>query len=149
MKKIFTLAAMLLIVAAASAQNVEKLFDKYQEDERFQYIYQKNSNRSGSLNSLGDLDNDLTLPNKRLNLKSAGKKMLMLNSKDESLTDQFTKEALNAIKSDKYENTSVMRIGKNRTEKYSLETSKGLEEITFNHSPGNIMLIWYSFLLEK
>lgn len=40
MKKLFSIMLITLAFsAAASAQQVEKLFDKYMEDVRFQYIY--------------------------------------------------------------------------------------------------------------
>ena len=38
MKRIMTLVALILIVAAAQAQTLQSLFEKYSEDERFTYV---------------------------------------------------------------------------------------------------------------
>jgi hypothetical protein len=38
MKRIMTLVAVILIVAAAQAQTLQSLFEKYSEDERFTYV---------------------------------------------------------------------------------------------------------------
>lgn len=38
MKKVITLVAVLLIVAASQAQSLQSLFEKYSNDERFEYV---------------------------------------------------------------------------------------------------------------
>ena len=140
MKRIFAITTMLLVIAAASAQNIEKLFDKYQDDERFQYIYQKKAGKFDSLEDLNEGSGD------HLSMNSNGKKMLVLTGKDVSFADEFTKEISRAIDSDKYENTSLVRTGKTRVEKYFRKTAKGgVEKISFIRNPGNITLIWYSY----
>lgn len=142
MKRIFTIATMLCIIsAAASAQSIEKLFDKYQDDERFQYIYQK---KAGKFDALEDMNEGFT---EHTAMVSDGKKMLVINDNKESFADSFTKEVLDAIKADKYENTSLVRTGKNRVEKYFRKTSKGgVEKISFIRNTGNVTLIWYSYM---
>lgn len=140
-KTVSILAIFLIIAAAASAQSIEKLFDKYQDDERFQYIYQK---KAGQFDALEDMNEGF---NEHQKMNSNGKKMLVLNGDDESFADKFTKEIQKAIQSDKYENTSLVRTGKNRVEKYFLKTKKGdINKISFIRNPGNITLIWYSYV---
>ena len=50
MKKIMTLIAVLLMVAASQAQTLQSFFDKYSNDERFEYV----SVRKGMMN-LGNM----------------------------------------------------------------------------------------------
>lgn len=143
MKKVFTLTALLLAFSAiASAQNIEKLFDKYQDDERFQYIYQK---KVGKFEALEDFDDGF---DGHKGMVSDGKKMLVLNTTD-SFAENFTKEVINAIKADKCEDISLVRNGKNRVEKYYRTTSKGVDKISFIRNAGNITLIWYSYVKKS
>ena len=52
MKKILSITLMMLAFAAGtSAQQLEKLFEKYMEDERFNYVYQK---KPGMVERLND-----------------------------------------------------------------------------------------------
>lgn len=133
MKKTVSILAMFFIIAAAaSAQSIEKLFDKYQDDERFQYIYQNNLINS-SVESNATRDEE---------------KMLVLN--EESFADEFANEIQKAIKSDKYINTSLVRHGKDRVEEYIRNTAKGGKNtITFIYSSGDITLIWNSYVPKK
>ncbi|MDD3787870.1 MAG: hypothetical protein PHO94_04140 [Petrimonas sp.] len=146
MKKIISAILMVFAFAATiSAQQIEKIFDKYQEDERFQYVYKKGSN-STSFNNLnfGDVfDGERTG-------KMINKKMLILNTKEVNFEKSFTNEVDNALKSDKYENISYVRNGKNRVSEYYRETSRGIDKVQFiDNGSNNILLVWRSYEKQK
>ncbi|MDO5523394.1 MAG: hypothetical protein Q4G48_05045 [Bacteroidia bacterium] len=139
MKKILSILFMSAIfVAAASAQQIERLFDKYQEDERFNYIYQKRPSVMDRLNDANTSYLDIMILNKTT--ASLGRQMLTLNSADKSLEDSFTREVENALNADKYEQISIVRNGKNRVETYEKITDKGTAKVSFIKNPGNIMV---------
>ncbi len=136
MKKILSIAMLVFaFAAAASAQQIEKLLDKYMEDERFNYIFQK---RAGIMDRMSDMNMDVYVLNQ--SRTSLGRQMLTLNASDKSLEEQFTKEVDNALKADKYEQISIVRNGKNRVETYEKTTDKGISRVSFIKNPGNIVL---------
>lgn len=144
MKKLLSIILMMLAFSAvASAQQIEKLFDKYMEDERFNYIYQM---KQGKLERYEDFGKAY---DEHLKMESDGKRMLTLNSKDEALAGQFTREVDNALKADKYENTSLVRNGKNRVEEYYRKSNKGVDKISFIKNPGNIIIVWNAYVPAK
>ena len=137
MKKIFSILLMALAFAAtASAQQLERLFDKYMEDERFNYIYQKKASTFDRLNDMGNLD--ISVWDK--STTSLGRQMLTLNSADKSLEESFTREVQNALKADRYEQVSIVRNGKNRVDSYEKITDKGTSKVSFIKNPGNVVL---------
>lgn len=136
MKKILSILMLAFaFTAAASAQQIEKLLDKYMEDERFNYIFQK---RAGMMDRMSDMNMDVYVLNQ--SRTSLGRQMLTLNASDKSLEEQFTKEVDNALKADKYEQISIVRNGKNRVETYEKTTDKGISRVSFIKNPGNIVL---------
>lgn len=130
MKKLFSIMLLTLAFsAAASAQQVERLFDKYMEDERFQYIY------DGS-------DTDKV----KGQWKNNGQKMLTLNAAQSNLMKSFSDEVTAAIKADGYKNTTLVRNGTNRVSSYIKETGNKKDEVTFiQNGDTNMMFIWESF----
>lgn len=146
MKKILSILFLATVfVAGASAQQLEKLFDKYMEDERFNYIYQK---RASSMDRLSDMKNfDLMVLDK--STTSLGRQMLTLNSADKSLDESFTREVENALKADKYEQVSIVRNGKNRVDTYEKPTDKGIAKVSFIKNPGNIVLTLNLYATKK
>ena len=46
----------LAFVTTLSAQQLEKLFDKYMEDERFNYVYQKKASMMDKFADLGNME---------------------------------------------------------------------------------------------
>lgn len=137
MKKIFSIMFMTLAFATTlSAQQLERLFDKYMEDERFNYVYQK---KASSMDRLKDMENFDVLALDRSTI-SLGRQMLTLNSADKSLDESFTKEVENALKADKYEQVSIVRNGKNRVETYEKISDKAVAKVSFIKNPGNIMV---------
>ena len=126
----------LAFVTTISAQQLEKLFDKYMEDERFNYVYQKKTSMMDRLTDLGNvetwgIDKSHT---------STGRQMITLNSTDKSLDESFTQEVKNALQADKYEQVSIVRNGKNRVETYERKSDKGISKVSFIKNPGNIMV---------
>ena len=146
MKKIISAVLMVFAFAATiSAQQIEKIFDKYQEDERFQYVYKKGTNSTSSNN----LDFGDVFEGERTG-KMINKKMLILNTKDVNFEKSFTNEVDNALKSDKYENISYVRNGKNRVSEYYRETSRGIDKVQFiDNGSNNILLVWRSYEKQK
>ncbi len=96
MRKILTLVAvMLLFVATNQAQTLEKLFDKYADDERFEYV----SIGNGMMNMAAALGG-LEKKDKAIAAKMKGIKILTLKSNPESALwknlDKELKAVLNA-----------------------------------------------------
>lgn len=131
MKKLTTTMMLAFtFIVSASAQQIGNIFDKYMEDERFQYIY------DGS---------DLQEVNEK-GLKNNGQKMLMLNVADANLMESFSDEVQKAVKADGYENSTYVRHSKNKVMGYVKETSARKDEVTFiQNGNENIMLIWESY----
>lgn len=130
MKKLFSIMLITLAFsAAASAQQVEKLFDKYMEDVRFQYIY------DGS-----DIDK------KEGKWINKGQKMLTLNRAETSLVKSFSDEVNAAIKTDGYKQTTFVRNGTNRVSNYEKETPGKKDGLTvIQNNETHIMFIWESY----
>lgn len=130
MNKLFLILPFLLAFSATvNAQQVEKLFDKYMEDVRFQYIY------DGS-----DVDK------KRGEWTNNGQKMLSVNTSKGNLVKTFLDEVNGAIKSDKYKHTSYVRNGTNRVSNYIKQTANKKDELTLiQNGDSYIMFIWESY----
>ena len=138
MKKILSILFLATVfVAGASAQQLEKLFEKYMEDERFNYVYQK---KPSTLDRWSDMAGNLDVMILDKSTTSLGRQMLTLNSADKSLDESFTREVDNALNADKYEQISIVRNGKNRVETYEKTTDKGIAKVSFIKNPGNIMV---------
>lgn len=146
MKKILSIMFMALAFAnTVSAQQLEKLFDKYMEDERFNYVYQKKASMMDRLSDMGNIETwELNKSS-----TSAGRQMLTLNSTDKSLDENFTREVENALKADKYEQVSIVRNGKNRVETYEKNSDKGMSKVSLIKNPGNIMVTLNSYAPRK
>ncbi|MDR2816330.1 MAG: hypothetical protein LBB62_06470 [Proteiniphilum sp.] len=146
MRKLFSIMLITLVFsAAASAQQVEKLFDKYMEDERFNYIYKKGSDGS-PLNGIG-----LEVLKPDIFKNKDKEKMLILNSSNESFQKSFLTEVDKALETDKFENTSYVRNGKNsRISEYVRKSSNTLEEVQLiKNSGGNIVLKWEIYTIKS
>lgn len=130
MKKLFSVMLITMAFSAvASAQQVEKLFDKYMEDIRFQYIY------DGS-----DIDK------KEGKWINNGQKMLTLNAAKGDLVKSFSEEVNAAIKADGYKHTTFVRNGTNRVSNYIKETANKKEELTvIQNNETHIMFIWEAY----
>ncbi|MFA7493173.1 MAG: hypothetical protein WCZ43_06640 [Proteiniphilum sp.] len=145
MKRLFSVMLITLVFsAAASAQQIEKLFDKYMEDERFTYIYKK------GLTNNTDLENTITNALKTSKRKE-NEKMLVLNAANESFQRDFLAEVDKALETDKFENTSYVRNGKaNRVSEYLRKSSGKLEEVqVIKNSGGNIVLKWETYTVKN
>ena len=81
--------------------------------------------------------------------ESLGRQMLTLNSADAALEENFSKEVVNALKADKYEQVSIVRNGKNRVEKYEKKTGNRLSKVSFIKNPGNVMVSWNEYETKK
>ena len=141
MKKISSITFMLFaFVASISAQQIEKLFDKYQEDERFNYVYKKaRTGHSRMEFNLGEYFQ-----------KAQNERMLILKSKDQDLRKSFLSEVETALLADKFENTSYIRNGKsNRVSKYLRERGTILDEVSFIDNGGNIIIKWEEYHIKK
>lgn len=129
-KMVTTMLLILTFIMSASAQQIEKIFDKYMEDERFQYIY------DGS---------DMDEVNEK-GLKNNGQKMLMLNGSDADLIKSFSEEVQKAVKAEGFKTTTFVRHSTNKVQGYTKETAVRKDEVTFiQNGNENVMLIWESF----
>ncbi|HBG40369.1 hypothetical protein [Limibacterium fermenti] len=144
MKKLISLTAIFCMLAATvSAQQIEKIFEKYQEDERFQYIYQKKENKYDRYDDYGDSSNEKIYSS----MVSDGRKMLTLNTKDKSFAEIFKKEINQALEADKFENTSYVRTGKdNKVAKYYRITNKRADKVTLILNSDTVMVIWSAYI---
>lgn len=149
MKKLFSMILITLAFSAAvSAQQIEKLFDKYMEDEHFTYIYKKGRNNSPVI------ENAMT---KVLNTSAGSvrnkenEKMLILNTSDDSFQKSFLAEVDKALEADKFENTSYVRNGKsNRVSEYVRKSSGTIEEVKLiNNGNTNIVLKWEIYAVRN
>lgn len=146
MKKIFSIMLITLVFsAAASAQQIEKIFNKYMEDERFTYIYRK-----GSADNT-ELENRLTSAFNISKRNKENEKMLVLNSTDENFQKNFLAEVDKALEADKFENTSYVRNGKdNRVSEYIRKSSVKQEEVhVIKNSDGNTVLKWETYIVKN
>lgn len=119
MKKLFSIGLLVLAFSASvSAQQIEKLFERYMEDERFTYIYRKGDSNS--------------------------ERMLILNNSTDSFLKSFTLEIDKALKADKFEHTSYVRNGKsNRVSEYVRKSAGTKEEVKLiNNDNTNFVLKW-------
>lgn len=167
-KNLLILFLVTAFAASVSAQQLEKLFDKYMEDERFTYIYKKGgsfdkSNESGKLKDMKMILDKPTnggsfgKPNEPSNPQvmipdiNLEEKMLSLqtDSIDKSMNESFTREVDNALKADKYEQVSIVRNGKNRVEKYEKKTDKGIANVSFIKNPKNVMIKWILYATKE
>lgn len=131
MKKTATILCLLLAFAAtASAQQLEKLFNKYMEDERFTYVYQKSNAK------------DFVLGERR-------QMLTFTTEKNASLEVSFSKELRNALKADNFELTSLTRDGKDRVEIYEKRTGKRRHMVNFIISRGSVMVGWNEYEIKK
>lgn len=146
MKKILTIMFMVLAFGTTlSAQQLEKLFDKYMEDERFKYVFQKRANMMDRTPDLGNMEGLIT----EKSFVSSSRQMLTLNSTDLVLDENFTREIEQALKSDKYEQVSIVRNGKNRVETYEKRNDKEMLKVSFIKNPGNIFLTLNRYAPKK
>lgn len=146
MKRLFSIVLITLAFsAAASAQQIEKIFDKYMEDERFTYIYRK-----GRTNN-ADLENVITSALNASKRNKESEKMLVLNSAEESFLRSFLAEVDKALETDKFENTSYVRNGKdNRVSEYIRKSSGKLDEVhVIRNSGGNTVLKWETYSVKN
>jgi len=125
-----TLLLVFALIGSAAAQQIEKIFDKYMDDERFQYIY--DGSNMDEVNEKG--------------LKNNGQKMLMLNVADTGLIKTFSGEVQEAVKVEGYKTTTYVRHSTNKIQGYTKETTGRKDEVTFiQNGNENVMLIWESF----
>jgi len=78
-------------------------------------------------------------------------KMLILNSANESFQKSFMAEVDKALESDKFENTSYVRNGKdNRVSEYIRKSSDKMEEVrVIKNGSGNVVLKWELYTIRK
>lgn len=93
MKKLITMVAALFFLAmAAQAQTLQKFFDKYGDDERFQYV----SVNKGMMN-MASVFGGLAKDEKRMMQKMQGIKILTLDADMESAFAKSFMRELNAV----------------------------------------------------
>lgn len=153
MQKLFSLILIALSCSTiVSAQQFEKLFDKYMEDERFNYIYRKGNAESSLIHPDQEkMRTDAFKVGAKSTRVKENEKMLILNSSDDSFQKSFIVEINKALETDKFENTSFVRNGKsNRVSEYKRNSSTRLEEVQIiENMGGNIVLRWETYVIKS
>jgi len=106
MKKILTLAVSLFLLAATTqAQNLQKFFDKYGDDERFQYV-----SVSKGLMNMASVFGGLAKDDKKMMAKMQGLKILTLEENTETaFAKSVLKELFQVIENGNFETAVEVR----------------------------------------
>ncbi len=142
MKKIMTLVAVMLVfVATNQAQTLEKLFDKYADDERFEYV----SIGSGMMNMAAALGG-MEKKDKAIAAKMKGIKILTLKSTPESgLWKSLDRDLKAVLSAGNFESAVETR---DKGEKVNIYYHFGEKEksdmLIVTQEKGEFSLIWIS-----
>lgn len=106
MKKILTLVVSLILLSATTqAQSLQKFFDKYGDDERFQYV-----SISKGLMNMASVFGGLAKDDKKMMAKMQGLKILTLEENTESVfAKSVLKELFQIIDNGKFETAVEVR----------------------------------------
>ncbi|MDD3321101.1 MAG: DUF4252 domain-containing protein [Paludibacter sp.] len=147
MKKIITLVVTILMFATANqAQTLEKLFDKYADDERFEYV----SIGGGMMNLAGVLGG-LDKKDKNIVSKMRGLKILTLNANSEStLWRQLDRDLKELLKVGNFESAVEARDkGEKVNIYYRFGVNNKSDMLIVSQEKGEFSLIWISGKMSK
>jgi len=147
MKKMLTLVAVMLFVAATiQAQTLEKLFDKYADDERFEYVSIGNGmmNMASAFGGIGKND-------KAMMAKMKGIKILTLKANTESvLMKSLERDLKEVIEIGNFESAVEARDKGERVNIYYQFTGKDKSEMLIvTKEKSEFSLIWISGKMSK
>ena len=147
MKRIITLVVTILIFATANqAQTLEKLFDKYADDERFEYV----SIGGGMMNMAAALGG-LEKKDKNMASKMKGLKILTLNANSESaLWKQFDRDLKLVLKSGEFESAVEARDkGEKVNIYYRFGANDKSDMLIISQERGEYSIIWINGKMSK
>lgn len=147
MKKLITLIAVLFsIISVNQAQSLEKLFDRYSNDERFEYV----SVGKGMMN-MGSLMGGVAKNDKELMSKMKNLKILTLESDANSnLMKSVLNELDQIIKSGGFETAVEVRDKGERVNIYYRVSEKdNADLLIITKEKGEFSLIWISGKMTK
>jgi len=146
MKKIMTLVALLIMVTASQAQSLQSLFDKYREDDRFDYV----SVGKGMMNMAsafgGNAKNNAEMMSKMKSIK-----ILTLNADATSLLmKSFINELNQVVEKGNFETAVETRDKGERVNIYYRFTGKNnADMLIFTKEKGEFSVIWINGKMTK
>jgi len=146
MKKMITLFALLLIVAASQAQTLQSFFDKYNNDERFEYV----SVGKGMMN-IGHAFGGNKKDNSEMMSKMKSIKILTLNAEASSaLMKSVVSELDQVVEKGNFETAVEARDKGERVHIYYRFTGKdNADMLIVTKEKGEFSLIWITGKMTK
>jgi len=146
MKKMITLFALLLIVAASQAQTLQSFFDKYSNDERFEYV----SVGKGMMN-IGHAFGGNKKDNSEMMSKMKSIKILTLNAEASSaLMKSVVSELDQVVEKGNFETAVEARDKGERVHIYYRFTGKdNADMLIVTKEKGEFSLIWITGKMTK
>lgn len=147
MKKILTLVASLLIfVAASQAQSLQKFFDKYGDDERFQYV-----SVSKGLMNMASVFGGLAKDDKKMMSKMQGLKILTLEENTEStFSKSVMKELYQIIENGNFETAVEVRDKGERVHiYYRISGNDDADMLLVTRDKSELSCIWIKGKMTK
>ena len=147
MKRILSLVAVILMIAAANAQTLQSLFDKYSSDERFTYV----TLGSGSMNMVNLLGNNKH--NHKADLASKMRAMKILTINEDAglaLLKSVDQEFEKVIAAGKFE-TAVEARDKGEQVRifYRINSNKDADMLILTKDKSEFSVIWISGKMSK
>ncbi|MDR3652449.1 MAG: DUF4252 domain-containing protein [Paludibacter sp.] len=146
MKKIMTLIAVLFFVAAIQAQTLQSLFDKYGNDERFEYV----SVGKGMMN-MASAFGGMVKNDKELISKMTGIKILTLNQNSDSpLMKSVTRDLNQIVEKGNFETAVEAREkGENVHIYYRVMGNDNADLLIVTKEKDEFSVIWISGKMSK
>jgi len=146
MKKTMTLIAVLFIVAAIQAQTLQSLFDKYGNDERFEYV----SVGKGMMN-MASAFGGMVKNDKELISKMTGIKILTLNqSSDSPLMKSVVRDMDQIVEKGNFETAVEAREKDQKVHIYYRITGKdNADMLIVTKEKNEFNVIWISGKMSK
>jgi len=140
------LVAVLFIVAASQAQTLQSLFEKYSEDEHFEYVSVGNGmmNMASSMGGMAKAETGLSPKMK------ATKILTLKASNDSQIMKSFEKELSSVIEAGKFE-TAVETRGKGESVHiyYRITGKDHVDQLIVAKTKSELSLIWNSGKMTK
>ena len=146
MKKTILLLAVLFIAVASQAQTLQSLFEKYSEDEHFEFVSVGNGMMNMASAMGGMPKND-----KGMSSKMKSTKILTLKaSSDSQLMKSFEKELSSVLEAGKFE-TAVVTRGKGESVHiyYRITGKDHVDQLIVAKTKSELSLIWNSGKMTK
>jgi len=146
MKRTMVLVAVLFIIAASQAQTLQSLFEKYSEDEHFEYVSVGNGmmNMASAMGGMAKSDKGMTS-------KMKSTKILTLKASiDSQIMKSFEKELSSVIEAGKFE-TAVETRGKGESVHiyYRIIGKDHVDQLIVAKTKSELSLIWNSGKMTK